>query len=115
MQHIIENRLEIIKKWSAFVRFIMIESSFDDKLREVYREQVYKPLHQLIYGFFKDRIQKGSLGNIDPNIPTNMIFSFALFEAFGQGIIEYETKDFSAETLTKVILDGIIKRSGDNE
>ena len=115
LQHILENRLEIIWKWSAFVRIIMIESNYDDKLREKYREQVYKPIHQLIYGFFLERIQAGSLRNIDPEIPTNMIFSFALFETFRQGIIEPETKVFSAETLTDVILDGMIKRSGDNE
>ncbi len=115
LQHILENRLEIIWKWSAFVRIIMIESNYDDKLREKYREQVYKPIHQLIYGFFQERIQTGNLRNIDPEIPTNMIFSFVLFETFRQGIIEPETKDFSAENLTDVILDGMIKRSENNE
>jgi hypothetical protein len=93
----------------------MIESNYDDKLREKYREQVYKPIHQLIYGFFQERIQNGSMQNIDPEIPTNMILSFALFETFRQGIIEPETKGFSVEALTNVILDGIITRSGDND
>lgn len=112
VRHVIENRLEIIQDSSVFIRMILVESIYDKKLQEIYREQVYKPIRKLICDFFKEGIITGDFKDVDPNLPTNIIISFILFEVFGREFVNSETESFSADMLTDVLLEGIIKRGG---
>ena len=111
VRYIIENRLQIIRDSSVLVRLILVESMYDLKLQEIYREQVYKPIHQMIYDFFEESIRNGSFRDINPNLPTDIIISFILFDVFGRELIDSKTEDFSAGMLADVLLDGIMKRS----
>ena len=114
VRYIIENRLEIIRESAALVRLILIESIYDTKLQEIYREQVYRPIHNLIYHFFEERIKKGDFIDINPNLPTDIIISFILYDIFGRELVNSEIGNFSADSLTDILLEGIQKRGGND-
>lgn len=114
VRHIVENRFQLMRDSKPFVRLILIESNYDPRLRQIYCDQVYRPIHQLLRDFFADGIARNDFREIDPDLAANIIVSFVLYEAIAQEFIELNPvygQSFTVEGVTDVLLDGIIKRS----
>ena len=113
VRHIIENRFKLMKDSTSFIRIILIESNYDLKLRQLYYDEVYCPIQQLLRDFFTDGIKRDSFREIDPDLTAGIIVSFVLYEAMAQDFLELDSihdRSFTAAGLTDILLDGIIKR-----
>jgi len=114
VRQIIENRFQLMRDSKPFVRIILIESNYDPKLRQLYYDQVYCPIQQLLRDFFANGITRNDFRDIDPDLTASIIVSFVLYEAIAQEFLELDPvygQSFTAEGVTDILLDGIIKRS----
>ncbi len=119
VQYIIKSRFEIVGDSFALLRLVLIESNYDLKLREIYMKQVYQPIHQMLRDFFEEKIRKGHLKDVDPNLPTSIILSSIIFEIYVQELSGVKninnSYSFDPKGLTDILMDGILKRRDSDE
>ncbi len=114
IRHIIENRLNLMRNSTPFVRVILIESNYDPKLRQLYYDQVYQPIQQLLRDFIANGVKRGKFRDVDPVLAANTIVSFITYEVFSHEFLaldQNQDQSFTAAGLSDILLDGIAKRS----
>jgi len=116
LQHIINNRFETIYESKGLISIMLTEIQYDSKLRDMYLERVYKPIRQMFRDFFAAGIKKGDFREMNPDVPTSILFSFIFIMIGNQHFLgnEPEHNIFKPANLTDMLLNGI-KRSESHE
>ncbi len=112
LQYIILNRMETIGAGKDLIRIILTEAQYDEHLREVYVEQVFKPIQQILSSFFEQKMANGECREMNPKLPANILLSSIFFTVISQHLLTIEAEDniFEASELTNILLYGIQER-----
>jgi len=108
LKHIIQNRFETIAQGKDLMRIVLTETQYDASLRETYLDRVYKPILQIMSGFFQTRIEHGDFREANPRILSHLLISFIIFSISNQYYFDNaQDYQFNADDLADILLNGI--------
>ncbi|MBN7771804.1 TetR/AcrR family transcriptional regulator [Clostridium aminobutyricum] len=118
LRYILQDRFENINKLKTFIRIILTEIQYDERLRDIYVNRVYNPISQILKTFFLERMEQGEFKKKSPELFLNMIFSYVLFSIVNPELLKnLNQQSFfdqnAADELADLLLDGI--KGGSNE
>jgi AcrR family transcriptional regulator len=109
LEQIIHNRIDVIGERIDQMRILITETQYNDHLREIYLQHVFKPIQEMLSSFFKEKMDKGELRKMDPSLPANLLLSTVFYICCQHLYENDEGSFFEADKLAELLLLGLKK------